>query len=262
MGQQFDPQIIEAALHQKGIDWIQKPEYFASIASSNDYLMGLPGSLHGRVCLCDYQTQGKGRCGKQWFSSADTNLMFSLGWEPYGPLSSEISLLVGVALADALVQAGVQGVALKWPNDVLVEGRKLAGILIESRVRGERVEMVFGIGLNVRHQAGDLQAVEQPWTDLAALGLAGMDRQQCLIDILSGLARRLAQMQREGFAPIREDWLAYHGCQGMEMTYQQQGQRRVGRVVGLDHAGALLLETDGQRVAVNSGEVNDLRAES
>lgn len=262
MNPQFKPQQIEKALRENGVDWIRRPEYFESIASSNDYLLEMQGSLHGHVCICDYQTRGKGRLGKQWFSSAGANLMFSLGWVPSGPLSSEISLLVGVALADALREFGIEGVGLKWPNDILVAGHKLAGVLIESRTRGSQAELVIGIGLNVRHQSGDLKAVEQPWTDLAKLGFEEIDRQPMLTAILTGLAHRLEQLEMDGFEAIRRDWLTYHVYQGENMSYQYQGKTLVGRVLGLDKGGALLLETGGQQVAVSSGEVNSLRAQA
>ena len=260
MSSQFSPQQIEAALRQNGVDWIKRPEYFESIDSSNDYLLGLSGSVHGRVCLCDFQTRGKGRRGKQWFSSAGANLMFSLGWAPLLPLSSEISLLVGVALADALKNLGVEGVGLKWPNDIVVNECKLAGVLIESRIRGENVELVMGIGVNVRHQAADLSQVERSWTDLAKLGFENIDRQRVLMAVLTGLARRIEQFQELGFEPVRQDWLAYHAYQGVKMSYQHQSETRTGTVIGLDAMGALVLESDGMRVTVNSGEVNSLRA--
>ncbi len=262
MSSQFSPQQIEAALRQNGVDWIRRPEYFESIDSSNNYLLSLPGSVHGRVCVCDFQTRGKGRRGKQWFSSAGTNLMFSLGWVPSVPLSSEISLLVGVALADALKNLGIEGVGLKWPNDIVVNECKLAGVLIESRTSGENVEMVMGIGINIRHQAADLTQVERSWTDLAKLGFENIDRQRVLIAVLTGLAYRIEQLQTLGFEPVRQDWLAYHAYQGVKMSYQHKSETRTGTVVGLDATGALVLESDGVRMAVNSGEVNSLRVVS
>ncbi len=256
----FNPQEIESLLRENAVSWVKRPEYFESIASSNDYLLGLSESLHGRLCICDYQTRGKGRLGKQWFSSAGANLMFSLGWVPKAGLSSEVSLVVGVALADALKQLGVADVALKWPNDVQSAGRKLAGVLLESRVSNGRMELVIGVGLNVRHQLDDMDAVEQPWIDLMQLGLGDINRQQLLIRILTILAQRLAQLEALGFASIREDWLAYHAYQGEIMSYQYQGQDRIGKLLGLDDRGALMFESEGKRVTVSSGEVSCVRA--
>ncbi len=256
----FNPGEIKAALHKNGVAWINTPEYFDSIASTNDYLLGMQDPMHGHVCIADYQTQGKGRRGKQWYGSVGGNLMFSLGWAPVAPLNSEVSLLVGVALADALTQAGVKGIGLKWPNDVLLEGAKLAGVLIESRIRGKQAEIVIGVGLNIRHQPADLKEVNRPWTDLARLGMKNINRQRMLINILIELTYRLEQFEAKGFKPIREDWLAYHAHQGMQMNFLYQGEACVGRAVGLNDNGALLFESGGEIIAVNSGEVSSLRA--
>ncbi len=251
---------IESVLRGNGINWMQRPEYFESLSSSNDYLMGLTGSLHGRICICNYQTRGKGRLGRQWHASPGSSLMFSLGWAPPGVVSSEVSLVVGVALVDALRKLGVKDVGLKWPNDVLHKGRKLAGVLVESRISGKQAEFVIGVGLNVRHQLDDMNAVEQPWTDLTQMGLAEIDRQQVLIIILLELAQRFEQLNTHGFAPAREDWLACHAYQGVTMKYNYQGEARIGKVIGLDNAGALLFESEGRKMAVSSGEVSCLRA--
>ena len=255
----FEPERITAALAGQGFDWIHSAEYFESIDSSNDYLLGRPDSTHGHLCITDFQTRGKGRRGKQWQAAKGSSLMFSLGWSPAGSLQAETSLLVGVALADALAELGVAGLGLKWPNDLLVEGRKLAGVLVETRLRGRRVEAVIGVGLNIRHSLPDMQSVERPWTDLALLGFDRVDRQTLLISILSHLSRRLAHFEQSGFEAARADWLNYHAYQDCEMSYQFQGRQRVGRVEGLDERGALLIRSDGQLVTVNSGEVSLLR---
>ena len=261
MSPAFNPQKIKEILYENGVSWIQRSEYFESIDSSNDYLLGLRGSLHGRVCICDYQARGKGRLGKQWHSTAGLNLMFSLGWVPGKALLPEVSLVVGVALADALKCMGVEGIGLNWPNDIQHDGRKLAGVLIESRVRGSQAELVIGVGLNVQHRPSDMAAVDQPWTDLWHMGHSNIDRQQLLIRILIELARRLEQLETQGFRPIREDWLGYHAYQGTTMNYCYQGETREGKVVGLNNRGALLFDFNGEQVAVSSGEVSRLRAQ-
>ncbi len=256
----FNLQEIESVLRENEINWMRRPEYFESMRSSNEYLLALPGSLHGRICICDHQTHGKGRMGKQWHASPGDNLMFSLGWALPGPLSAEVSLVVGVALVDALSKLGLEDVGLKWPNDVLHKDRKLAGVLVESRISGSRAELVIGVGLNVRQQAEDMNVVEQSWTDLMQMGLREVDRQQILTNMLIELAHRLEQLKTQGFAPIRNDWLACHVHQGVTMKYSYRGEERIGKVVGLDNTGALLFESKGQQMAVNSGEVNCLRA--
>ena len=187
--------------------------------------------------------------------------MFSLGWKPSGRVSSEVALLVGLALADALGKSGIEGLGLKWPNDVLLHGRKVAGILVESRSLGGESEIIMGMGLNIAHREQDLGGVDRPWTDLAQQGSGEVNRQELLLTVLGELGARLAQLEAQGFEPIRRDWIAYHVFEGEWMTYQYQGKVQAGRVRGLSEEGALLLETGGEVVAVSSGEVSSLRAD-
>ncbi len=250
---------VKTALRERGVDWITEIDYFESIPSSNDYLMAVDSPLHGRLCITDYQTRGKGRQGKQWLSTPGRNLLFSLGWSPQTNPGAQLSLVVGLAIADALCGLGVENVGLKWPNDVMVAEAKLGGILLESSVRQGQFEFVIGVGLNMRQQLDELAAVEIRWTDLTACGYQHLDRETLLIAILSELNARLMQFQTQGFADIRHDWLNYHLHQGVKMRYQHNGRQCVGRVVGLDESGALQLESNGERIAVHSGEVNTLR---
>ncbi len=259
ISEQFEPETVQAGLLDQGLEWIQPIEYFDSIVSTNDYLMSFDGALHGRLCVAAYQSAGKGRHGRRWHSVRGRNLMFSLGWVPQENPGPKLSLLVGVAIADALTAAGVQGVGLKWPNDVLLRGAKLAGILLESRVIGGKFEYVIGVGLNLEQSPEEMASVETPWTDLAMLGEKNISRERWLLNILISLDRRLQQLQQQGFSGISDDWTNYHLYQGAEMKYQYRGASCVGRVIGLDEDGALQLQTDGQVLSVQSGEINTLR---
>ena len=254
----YNPADIHRCLQEKGIHWVNEIEYFDSIDSSNSYLMSLD-SVHGRVCIADYQTQGRGRRGKQWHSPAGQSIMFSLGWAPTIAIQGEISLVVGVALADVLVNLGIEKLGLKWPNDVLVAGAKLAGILVESRNKGKQVDVVMGIGLNVDFEKTDLAEINSDWVDIKSLGAKAMSRQELLVLLLTSLSRRLTQFELEGFAQIREDWLAYHVNQGRKVSFTHHGRQRAGVIKGLNSRGALLIECDGEKIAVNSGEVHSIR---
>ncbi len=258
----FDVSQIRLALLENDIRWIKTVEYFDNIDSTNAYLMRADKLVHGHLCITDYQTQGKGRHGKKWVSSAGASLMFSLGWAPNMQVGAEVSLAVGVAVADTLKQMGLEHVALKWPNDVLVDGAKLAGILLESRVRSTRTELVIGMGLNIHLQKAPLDMSGSTWTDLSQHGWVEVNRQVLLIALLGHISARLQQMEKNGFAPIRDDWLAYHAFAGSTLRYELNGQSLTGKVVGLDNSGALMLETQGKIHTVTSGEVNMLREAS
>ena len=258
----FDVSQIRSDLLERDIRWIKTIEYFTSIDSTNAYLMRADKSVHGRVCITDYQTQGKGRRGKKWYSNEGASLMFSLGWAPKKQFGGEVSLVVGVAVADTLMKMGLEHVALKWPNDVLVDGAKLAGILLESRVCGARTELVIGMGLNILLQAALLDKLGNAWTDLALQGWVNVDRQALLITLLGNISARLQQLETSGFAPLRADWLTYHVFEGSTLRFELNGQSMTGKVVDLDNSGALMLETEGKVYTVTSGEVNMLREAS
>jgi len=258
----MQPDLLRQSLLRHGLSWIDQLDYFGSISSTNDHLMKLDGPIHGRLCVADYQTRGKGRLGRQWQSSRGQNLMFSLGWAPQDRPGPQLSLVVGLAIAEALQAAGLPEVALKWPNDVLYKGEKLAGILIESKILGSCVEFVIGVGLNIAQQAEDLAAVDNAWADLSGTPVAGLSRQDWLLAILLKLDARLAQFQQQGFAGLCDDWQSYHLYQGKELSYMRDDQQYIGRVVGLSEGGGLQLEADGRVVTVLSGEVNTLRLQS
>lgn len=250
---------IQAALQENELAWVDNIEYFESIDSTNSQLMRRSGSIHGCLCIADFQTQGKGRQGKRWLSSAGANLMFSLGWAPGKPTGAELSLVVGVGVADALKQLGLENVSLKWPNDVLVEQAKLAGILLESRTRGKQTEFVIGLGLNIDNAPNMMRDVTSPWVSLKQLGLEDIDRQRLLIDIVSQISQRLNQLANEGFSAIRLDWLAYDALAGAKVRYIANGKNQIGEIIGLGEEGALLIESGGNTIAVNSGEITTLR---
>jgi BirA family biotin operon repressor/biotin-[acetyl-CoA-carboxylase] ligase len=250
---------IQAALQENKAGWVDEIEYFESIDSTNTYLMQCDGPIHGRLCITDFQTQGKGRHGKRWLSDAGSNLMFSLGWAPHRPVGAELSLVVGVAIADALKLLGLSNISLKWPNDILFEHAKLAGVLLESRTRGRQTEFVIGIGLNIDNTPDSMRDATRPWVSLRRLGLIGIDRPHLLINIVREISKRLKQLEQVGFAPIRVDWLAFHALQGAKVSYKAKAGNQIGKIVGLDECGALLLEANGKINTVNSGEINTLR---
>ncbi|MEE9446596.1 MAG: biotin--[acetyl-CoA-carboxylase] ligase [Arenicellales bacterium] len=256
----FDFDKIRASLQQQSCEWIDQFEFFESIGSSNTELMR-QDTLHGKVYVADFQTEGKGRLGKRWQSGAGSSLMFSLGWSPDVALTAPLSLVVGVALVDALRQLGVQNVGLKWPNDVLAGEAKLAGILVESKTLGARTHYVIGVGLNIWHQTAGLSEVEQAWTDLHALGFE-LDRTVILSTILIGLDKRFRQLLEHGFAPIRQDWLARHALQDARVSFQHGNEIREGKIMGINQLGALEIQTQNGLEVLHSGEINTVRLNS
>ena len=196
----------------------------------------------GSVLVCELQSAGRGRRGNSWQSGLGGNLTFSLLWR-FGRGAaglSGLSLAAGVAVARALASLGIEGVQLKWSNDLLHAGRKLGGILIE--LHGDAA--VIGIGLNLRLRAGVRAAIAQAVTDLAAISAQVPQRNLLLAAILIELAPVLEQFAVQGFAPLREEWMDRHAHQGKPVTLASgDGKTVAGRAAGVAEDGALLLET-------------------
>ena len=208
------------------------------------------GAPDGTVVVAGRQTQGRGRHGRDWFSP-EGNLYASILLRPGLPPGrlSELGFVVALAAADA-VDAVLPGgrARLKWPNDVMVDGRKIAGILVEIV---EHNAAVIGIGLNIAHAP---EAAPYPVTCLREAG-ATTSPEAVLTQFLTALEHHLAHWSRHGFAHAREAWLARGPAPG-EMIRVRIGTRiDTGRFAGLDANGALLLTENGATRRVVAGDV-------
>lgn len=237
-------------------------EIVETAPSSNSILMhkAALGAEHGSCLAVELQTGGRGRRGRTWHASLGGSLTFSLLWRfSQGAASlSGLSLAVGVALMRALHQAGISSARLKWPNDVLHENHKLAGILIE--LQGDMLgptAAVIGIGLNLKLSAQARENIDQAAIDLASLSAAPPSSSQLLALILHHLSDVLQQFEAHGFVALREEWSRHH-------AYHQQAVRLLmpdgsihhGTVSGVAEDGALLVrDVDGER-RFTAGEVS------
>jgi BirA family biotin operon repressor/biotin-[acetyl-CoA-carboxylase] ligase len=230
----------------------------ATCESTNSELMrrAEAGAASGTVVVADRQTAGRGRMGRSWFAAPGDSLTFSLLWRfEAGKLPYGLSLAVGVALAESLDAVGVPGVALKWPNDVLRDGRKLAGVLVEL-VPGAPHAAVIGIGLNLRLPPDMPDEVRT----LAAALDDDTPREAVLARLLENLHAVLTAFAADGFFAVRERWLAR--CAHLDMPVQilsEYSPPLAGRCVGVDVDGALLVETAVCVQRILSGDVS-LRA--
>ena len=242
------------ALSGAGID----VEVVEETGSTNADLLARAASLQAPLLLvARNQTAGRGRAGRSWLSSSAGSLTFSLAWRFEGglPRLTGLPLAVGVALAETLDGLGVQ-VGLKWPNDVLRDGDKLAGILIETQAAQQGgVWAVIGVGLNLV-MPDELEArigrsvASLPW-------LARMDRNALMAALLDGLAGALREFERAGFAAFAARWNLRHAWQGELVTVLDGGTvLHEGSAAGVDDAGRLLLDTSDGRIAVLVGDVS------
>jgi len=218
---------------------------------------GAPG---GMVLAAEWQSGGRGRLGRAWHAGVGEALTFSLLWRSAlgaGALSG-LTLAVGVALARALVAAGAGNVALKWPNDVLWRGAKLAGVLTE--LQGDALgptAVVIGVGINVRLSEATRARIGQAAADLETACGVAPDRNRLLAGVLDELDCLLEAFGRAGFASLRDEWQRRHAQQGRRVTLTlPDGTRRSGRARGVAEDGALLLETRSGTQRFHSGEIS------
>ena len=214
------------------------------------------GAPSGTAIITEEQTAGRGRRGRSWFSSPGDSLTFSLLWRFVpGTAPAGLSLAVGVAVSRALSGFGSGNTALKWPNDILKDGRKLGGILVEL-VPGAPHAAVIGIGINLRLPAGMPEEVRAASTALNANGAAS-DANELYAVLLAELLSTLDTFATAGFASIRPEWMARHAFQDARIRLSTDfGPPSEGICRGVDADGALLLEIDGRIERILSGEVS------
>ena len=213
----------------------------------------------GHAWLAEHQTAGRGRRGRHWVSAFGRNLHLSLAWRFDLAMSelAALSLAAGVAVAEGLRDLGVDGHVLKWPNDLLADGRKLAGILVEvsGEVEGP-ASAVIGVGINVRMPAALGTRIDQPWTDLAALAGGEVSRNALAGMLIDRLVDACGTYAERGLEPFRERWLAFDDLHGRAVRLHS-GQRTIdGRYAGIAPSGALILETADGHSEHSAGEVS------
>ncbi len=214
----------------------------------------------GEVCVAEAQRAGRGRRGRSWVATPYANLMLSMAWRFDGGFAAiaGLSLAAGVATVRALREFGVEAVGLKWPNDLLWGERKLGGLLVD--LRGEAAGpclVVAGIGINVRIAGRDADQIDQPWIDLAAILERRVDRNRLAAELIRHLAQMFRTFERDGLAPFREEWSAWHHLEGRRVHVTGAQAVCDGVVEGIDANGALLVRDDrGTMHVFNSGEVS------
>ncbi|MBF0273309.1 MAG: biotin--[acetyl-CoA-carboxylase] ligase [Magnetococcales bacterium] len=230
--------------------------------STNREAMALAqaGAPEGTVVVADGQTRGRGRQGREWESPRGENLYVSMVLRPGMPVAhgARLTLVAGLATVEAVGTMGVEGARLKWPNDVLVAGRKLAGILTEMAADGTRIRHVtVGVGVNVNGRA----AAFSPEVAARAVTMADIlhrscDRGALLAALLAGLERWYGLYVREGFAPVRRAWKERALLEGQQARIDTPTGVREVWLEDLDEEGFLLARSrDGERMRVLAGDV-------
>jgi len=236
-----------------------------SIDSTNNRMMSVAeANVSDRhIVLAEMQTAGRGRRGRQWLSPFARNLYFSVLW-PFSQGIAAIqglSLAVGLAIQRSLKEQGVQGVGLKWPNDILVNGgvangAKLGGILIElTGDMSDACQVVIGVGLNLDIQAKDLTQIDQQAVGVKQLG-GNISRNAMAANIVNHLCEVLEQFSAQGFAPLQQEWNDNDAFRGKKVKLILPSSEIQGICAGVNEKGELQLQTDEGLKAFNAGEVS------
>jgi BirA family biotin operon repressor/biotin-[acetyl-CoA-carboxylase] ligase len=168
-----------------------------------------------------------------------------------------LSLAVGLALLQVIREAGVVEAGLKWPNDVLVGDRKLAGVLLElSGDPADVCHVVIGIGLNVNMLSAALAAIGQPWTSMRAELGRVINRNELVVGLNRHLSRYLDIQLQHGFSALQGEWQDCHLWQGRAVMLTAGGEPVTGVVLGVDHSGAVRLLVDGRERSFSGGELS------
>ena len=231
-------------------------EVVGSTGSTNaDLRERLPGLAQPVLRAAEFQTAGRGRAGRSWVDAHGDSLSFSLAWHLAGDMRqvSGLSLVTGVLIAETLRAQGWEA-GLKWPNDLLLDGRKLGGILIETVSARPGTWAIIGIGLNV-HPNPERDAAAGAET--ASLAPSGVDRNVLLASLVNGLAEGLPLFDAQGLTPFVPRWQALHAYAGEAVDLIDRGRlMQQGIARGIDEMGCLLLDTRAGRIAVLAGDIS------
>lgn len=260
--------LAEVSANQECIGSLQ---CFRVLESTNQYLLdnwkafiNSPDEhLAMQVCTAEWQSGGRGRRGKQWVSPFAGNICLSVGWAVSGGAAAleGISLVAGCVLAETLEVFGFKDIQLKWPNDLLVNGQKLAGLLVEIRgdIAGDCF-CVLGVGLNISIPDDHSGAIDQAWTDLERLAqeqsILCPSRNQVIGAFLERLVNALQTHKQQGFAAFSQEWQLRDAFLNKAVRFQQGLEWQDGIAKGINNQGALKIRVDDREILLHGGEIS------
>ncbi|MGE0082591.1 MAG: bifunctional biotin--[acetyl-CoA-carboxylase] ligase/biotin operon repressor BirA [Thiohalomonadaceae bacterium] len=254
----LDAERIRAGIAPSVCARIKSLDVHFTIDSTNRYLAGAARNEIGEahVCLAETQTAGRGRRGRSWCSPFGSNVYLSVAWRfAEGPARlGGLSIALAVASAQALKRLGVPGIQLKWPNDLWLDGRKVAGLLLEvsGELQGPSL-VIAGIGVNMG-MPEDAE-IDQPWADLHSVS-PGLSRNEVAGALVEAMIGALERFAGAGFEPFRREWEPLDAVHGKVVLLQLPNASVKGVAAGIDGTGALMLVTGAGLQRFASGEVS------
>ncbi len=226
---------------------------FDSIASTNDYLSALAFSDTTQICIASEQTQGKGQYDRAWLSQKDASVLLSIRYVFRADLSlNGLSLVIGLAIVNALEELGIKQIKLKWPNDVFFDNKKLAGILIENTVQGEYQSVVIGLGLN--YDLNQKFECQSPWIDLASIipKLPAIENLAALL--INHILKNCQLFESHDLSYFIQSWKQVDYLKNTRVKLDINNQTFAGIVRGINSQGMLMVEVNGQLIEVCSSK--------
>lgn len=237
---------------------LYKLEVLMFIDSTNDYLLNKKELIDNYAVFSEQQTAGRGQFKRRWYSNFGKNIALSLLWQFSIPLAklTGLTLVVGIAVIKALEEYGLKGVQLKWPNDILYEGKKLAGILIESRSRDQKIQkMVIGVGLNLYNPSTPPSTDDRTITSIFSIQKQPIKRNQLAGLILKHLLFTLVDFEVKGLNIFMGDLQRLDSLSGKLITVKNHNNCLKGIGKGINKQGQLCMQINNKTYSFNSGEI-------
>ncbi|MFI0488880.1 MAG: bifunctional biotin--[acetyl-CoA-carboxylase] ligase/biotin operon repressor BirA [Yersinia sp. (in: enterobacteria)] len=232
---------------------------FSVVDSTNQYLLDRIDELKsGDACVAEYQHAGRGRRGRQWVSPFGANLYLSMFWRlEQGPAAAiGLSLAVGIVMAEVLCKLGAEQVRVKWPNDLYLNDKKLAGILVELTGKtGDAAQLVIGAGINLTMRESATNVINQDWINLQEAGV-NINRNKLTAELLSELRLAVVKFEKEGLSAFISRWREMDNYLDRPVKLIIGDQEIFGIARGIDEQGALLLEDNGNVRPYIGGEIS------
>lgn len=231
------------------------------IGSTNDFIKHVitDGTKSGVAVFSEAQTEGRGRRGKRWISPFGSNLYMSMYWRLEDGMGAAmgLSLALGTVIAELLSELGVYDVEVKWPNDVIVNGKKIAGILIELEGQALGVaHAIIGIGVNIKMPSWLANQIDQPWTDLSSVLNTEFDRNRIAALLLKKCRKALQDYEANGLESFLVRWQKFDRLAHKPVRIIMGDKELHGIAEGIDESGALLVKRDGKIERFHAGEVS------
>ena len=254
-----NPPISDYQLNAELLEALTEIQQFVEIDSTNLEAIRLldAGSTGNILLLAHSQSDGRGRRGKSWHSPPGAGIYMSLV-RPFAVSTQALqalSLVTALSVHEALAECGIVGIQLKWPNDLLVNRKKLAGILLELKTRKNQHHVVFGIGINLKLPAAALAEIAQPATDIASISPHPVNKSVLVNTVLTVLMKNIQEFERSAFNSFYTRWNALDYYLNQDIVLQVEQTQKIGKSLGVDDSGALLLQTAAGIETINGGEI-------